>query len=131
MFICRWCKRNDFSILWDLGSAPSGDFFQNTLAQSKAVNKMPLVLVECQACKLMQLKDNIDINRQYNNYLYKTSATFGLTKMYSNIAEYLLNRYLPTNPKVIDIGMSENVTKRDLEKAIGVLKKERNNGRRY
>lgn len=107
MFICRWCKNNDFITLWDLGDAPYGDLFQESLSLSKSISKKSFVLVECNLCELLQLRDRTDIESQYNNYLYKSNVTFGLSNAYLENSDFLINQFLTPNSKIIDIGSND------------------------
>lgn len=107
MFVCRWCKNQNFTSLWNLGDAPYGDLFQSSFPTSKAIAKHPFELVECNSCKLLQLKDLTDIPSQYDNYLYKSNITFGLSNKYLEISNFFTNKYLNQRSKIIDIGSND------------------------
>ena len=107
-FICRMCRFKDFELLWDLKNATYGDLFKNNFEESLKVMFHPFVLVRCNNCDLLQLRDLTDISGQYDEYLYSSKTTNSLVDYYALTATRLMSEYeIRPGNLIIDIGSND------------------------
>ncbi len=89
---CRICEAPTREIL-DLGSTPPANLLQSKPAEEQ--QKYPLVLEWCEACGNVQLRDCLDPEVLYRDYLYVTPNSAMLRGHYEYLANYLRsNGYL-------------------------------------
>ena len=107
-FICRMCRFEDFELLWDLKNATYGDLFKNNFEEALKVKFHPFVLIRCNNCKLLQLRDLTDISGQYDEYLYSSKTTNALGDYYALTATRLMSEYeIRPGSLIIDIGSND------------------------
>ena len=108
MVSCRWCHSSNLKILWELRDAPYGDLFRDNKQSAQMEPVHPFRVATCESCNLLQLRDSTDISGQYDNYLYQTNVTVGLSEYYFKVAEKILTLRtgLSTNT-VLDIGSND------------------------
>jgi len=107
MFTCRACKSVAFRPLWKLRDAPYGDLFRDSKAEALRETVHSFVLGECIECQLLQLEGETNLQAQYDNYLYQTNVTTGLSYFYERLARDLKMEICGQNMKVIDIGSND------------------------
>ena len=107
-FICRMCRFKDFELLWDLKNATYGDLFVNNFEEALKVTFHPFILVRCNNCKLLQLRDLTDISEQYDEYLYSSKTTNALSDYYALTTTRLMNEYkISSGSLILDIGSND------------------------
>ena len=107
-FFCRICRFKDFELLWDLKNATYGDLFKNNFEEASKVRFHPFVLVRCNNCKLLQLRDLTDISDQYDEYLYSSKTTNALVDYYALTATRLMSEYeIRPGSLIVDIGSND------------------------
>ena len=107
-FICRMCRFKDFELLWDLKNATYGDLFVNNFEEALKVKFHPFILVRCNNCKLLQLRDLTDISEQYDEYLYSSKTTNALSDYYALTTTRLMNEYkISSGSLILDIGSND------------------------
>jgi hypothetical protein len=79
-------------LLWKLPDAPLGDNYKSEEMEASQVQLFSHSICE-----------------QYDNYLYRTSNTFGLTEYYKELAEDLSRKFMNANDLVVDIGGNEGL----------------------
>ena len=107
-FTCRMCNCTNFELLWDLKNASYGDLFKNNFEEALKVKFHPFVLIRCNNCKLLQLRDLTDISGQYDEYLYSSKTTNALVDYYALTATRLMSEYeIRPGSLILDIGSND------------------------
>jgi hypothetical protein len=102
------CRFKDFELLWDLKNATYGDLFNDNFEEALKVTFHPFVLVRCNNCKLLQLRDLTDISGQYDDYLYSSKTTNALGDYYALTAARLITEHeINLDSLIIDIGSND------------------------
>ena len=105
---CRFCKKNKFENIIDLGNQPLSGVFPNKNSKDPPKNK--LQLIRCVNCKLIQLKHSANIKNMYgSNYGYNSS----LSKLMINHLKFEFNNLMnyarpKSNISVLDIGSNDS-----------------------
>ena len=108
---CRMCTSSTFTNVINIGNHP----LVNSLVSKKDIKKkdptFPIKVVQCKACKLVQLKEIVDPNEIYKNvdYLYFSSDMPGLDNYFKPYAEDLKKRFLKKNDFVVEIGCNDGI----------------------
>jgi len=106
---CRNCGRNDLRLLWKLPDSPLGDHYRLEKDKASQEELFSHSIADCESCGLLQLGEEPPIRDQYDNYLYKTSNTFGLGEYYKELANNISTKFLRSGDLVIDIGGNEGL----------------------
>ena len=102
------CNCTDFELLWDLKNATYGDLFKDNFEEALKVTFHPFVLIRCNNCKLLQLRDLTDISGQYDEYLYSSKTTNALVDYYALTATRLMSEYeIRPGSLILDIGSND------------------------
>jgi hypothetical protein len=102
------CSFTDFELIWDLKNATYGDLFKDNLEDALKVKFEPIVLVRCNKCWLLQLRDSTYLNDVYDQYLYTTKTTSTLSDYYRVTVNRLINEYnISPNDLIMDIGSND------------------------
>lgn len=105
---CRVCQSSTLEVLWELAPAPYGDLFCAKKSDAKNLQKIDLTLQMCGACKFVQLGQEVDIDKIYKNYIYKTSNTQNLPSFYNRLSSSLISSLgLKPNELIIDVGSND------------------------
>lgn len=107
---CRLCHSKLIEVLWQLKACPYGDLFKNSLSEAMEIESHAIALARCSDCGLIQLEEVTDIKGQYDDYIYQTKVTKGLSEFYQSIAkrvtaENFLDGKVPKF--VLDIGSND------------------------
>jgi SAM-dependent methyltransferase len=99
---CRICKAETKTIL-DLGASPPANSLNNSPEDEQ--ESFPLVLESCQTCGNAQLRDCMDSEALYRNYLYLTPSSSMLSVHYENFYAYLAaGGYIRPGSFVLEVG---------------------------
>jgi C-methyltransferase len=80
----------------------------------------PLVLEVCDACGNVQLRDCLDSEALYRNYLYVTPHSTTLSEHYESLYQYLsANGYLQPDSTVIEIGSNAGLFLQHIKPRVG------------
>ena len=103
---CRVC-RGELKIILDLGSIYPSSFLKDDKKLSEDM-KAPLVLAECEDCKLVQLKHTVDLDLMYRQYWYASSLNKSMVSSLQDVVTDILQRViLYDDDVVIDIGCND------------------------
>ena len=70
--------------------------------------KIPLTLILCKNCGLVQLKETVRSDLLYQNYFYRTSINDTMKRDLQDVVNYAVNNAKPTsNDIVVDIGAND------------------------
>ena len=84
-----------------------GDLFTSDRDVAQKLESHNLCLSHCSSCGLLQLDEHTDLNVQYDDYLYHTKITFGLSEFYENLAQKLVNEIHGDERNALDIGSND------------------------
>ena len=105
---CRICGSPDLELAWELAPSPYGDLFRETKEAAQNLPLIGLTLVICRECKLLQITQEVDVEKIYEDYLYQSSVTSGLTDYYRRLSRKLVSQIgLQENDLVIDVGSND------------------------
>lgn len=105
---CRLCKSSDFKTVLDFGeNALANSYPDNKTATEK---KIPLTVVKCGVCKHIQLKETVNPDFLFTNYLYSSSDSPSLHKHFLNYATALQEKIENlVNLKILEIGCNDGI----------------------
>ena len=108
---CRMCDGTDFSVVVDLGQHPLVNSLVNLTNLDKKDPVFPLVVKQCNKCKLVQLTDIIDAEEIYKNvdYLYFASDMPGLDDYFGIYADEIKRRFLRRGDLVVEVGSNDGI----------------------
>jgi SAM-dependent methyltransferase len=100
---CRVCG-GELKVVLDLGEIVPSGFTQEKVISEKA----PLVLAECEECKLVQLKHTVDLDQMYRQYWYASSLNKSMVSSLQDIVTEIEDR-IQINPYdyLLDIGCND------------------------
>lgn len=105
------CGGNRFWTVINLGEHP----LVNSLISKERLNEkeptFPLVVKQCQKCRLVQLTDVIDAEEIYRNvdYLFFSSDMPGLENYFLEYADDVKGRFLKNGDLVVEIGSNDGI----------------------
>lgn len=99
---CRICDSHTTEVL-DLGVSPPANSLKRSPDERQEA--YPLVLEWCEACNNVQLRDTLDADVLYRDYLYVTPDSAMLEAHYAFLLEYLLaNGFVAPGSFVVEAG---------------------------
>lgn len=107
---CRTCGSSNLSLILDLGkTALANDFLAPEEVQSYTTS-LPLRVVLCRNCSLVQLADTVDPKVLYSRYAYVTSSSRTMDVHLNDQADYLLTvGGLKKGAKVLEIASNTGI----------------------
>jgi len=109
---CRICGSNKFSKVINLGKQSiQGSFIKKSFAKP-FLKKVPLQLIRCKKCSLIQTLYTVDPKILYKNYWYRSGINHTMSNHLKNIAnecKEIINKYNKKfyEIKVLDIGCND------------------------
>lgn len=105
---CRLCQGRDLKLVLKIKPTPLADEYITKIYLHKVQPKFPLDLMLCKDCGQTQLRDVVNPELMYTDYIYKTVSSLGLVKHFQNYAMEVLRLYkLPKNSLIVDIGSND------------------------
>lgn len=101
---CRMCNSDMFEEVINLGPIYPSNFVEET----EGFERVPLVLVRCNYCGLVQLKHTVNLDSMYRKYYYKSGLNPSMVNSLKEIvdkAKRLVS--LEENDVVLDIGCND------------------------
>ena len=104
---CRNCDSNTLKSFFDFGKMSLSTEFPKL--KERGYKKIPMHLVSCESCKLMQLKHNYELKKLYNHkYGYKSGINLTMKNHLSNIVKDISKKIkLSTDDIVLDIASND------------------------
>jgi NDP-4-keto-2,6-dideoxyhexose 3-C-methyltransferase len=101
---CKICKNNQFTSIIDLGKQSYTGIF---VKPGEEVNKVPLELVSCNSCGLVQIGHDFELEIMYGDgYGYRSSQNnWMIQHLQSAVAE--MSKDLQANDLVVEIGSND------------------------
>lgn len=104
---CLGCDHAPLQPIFSLGFMPAVNAFP-TAAEVTAERKVPLAIVYCPHCTLVQLETEISPAELFSHYLYMSSTSESHTRHLHDVAEACVRRFgLQTGAHVLEIGSND------------------------
>lgn len=105
MHKCIICSNNNLESVFDLGLICPSTFLKDTDACPKAV---PLKLVECPQCHLVQLSELFNLDDFYRQYWYQSGLNSSMVRSLKDVVTEVEKRTnLKDNDLVLDLGCND------------------------
>lgn len=111
---CRLCKDRNVNVILSFGDVALANSYPTSKEEREDL--FPLTLMKCDSCGHVQLKETINPNRLFLNYLYSSSDSPSLIKHFKEYAEDIKNRF-NTDKKIniLDIGSNDGILLKEFE----------------
>jgi SAM-dependent methyltransferase len=105
---CRLCNSPEIDLVWDFGISPLANGFKTKENLNKPELEFPLRYFKCSNCHSVQLKDEVDSDILFKEYLYESPPN--LIPHFQELAKTTLDYLqLPPGSKVVDIGSNNGL----------------------
>ena len=105
---CRICHADTFESLVDFGEMAQGGLFPKLGVEAP---RLPLHLVQCLACGLVQLGDQLDVTQLYgDHYGYRSGLNLSMVEHLADLVREEVPRWvgpLASTDRVLDIGSND------------------------
>ena len=107
---CRTCGSKNLRLILDLGSTALANDFLDPAEVANYKTSLPLRVVLCQDCSLVQLADTVDPKVLYSRYAYITSTSRTMDAHLNDQSAHLLSvGHFGARPKVLEIASNTGV----------------------
>jgi SAM-dependent methyltransferase len=107
---CRLCESKNLTAQLAFKPTPAADSYMADPAVCKALKRIPLTLMFCEACANTQLSHVIDGEEVYLNYIYESESTLGLGSHFKDAAQTVMTKFRPRiGGLVLDIGSNDGI----------------------
>ena len=107
---CRTCGSKNLRLILDLGSTALANDFLDPAEVANYTTSLPLRVVLCQDCSLVQLADTVDPKVLYSRYAYITSTSRTMDAHLNDQSAHLLSvGHFGARPKVLEIASNTGV----------------------
>ena len=100
---CRFCEGELSSSILSLGKLYPSNFF---IEEPDPEDKIPLSLVECKECGLVQLEHTVDRDELYHQYWYRSGLNDSMVRDLKDVVNHA-ETFLEVGEVVVDIGMND------------------------
>lgn len=106
---CRICKGNNLTKFLSLGDQPPANRFLKEEELSNPEPSYPLDVYFCADCNLAQLRDVVDKEELFKNYIYFSSGMPKLSNHFQKYAEDVMRRFLKKGDFVVEIASNDGI----------------------
>jgi SAM-dependent methyltransferase len=107
---CRLCGSTDIVEVLSFGETPLANAYLSSTDLNKPELFAPLVINVCRACKLVQLRDVVDPNVLFSNYLYVSGTSPVFVAHFASYAKTVVKKLsLKEGSLVVDVGSNDGV----------------------
>jgi SAM-dependent methyltransferase len=121
---CRICDSSLLAVFLSLGETSLANSFVRPDAARAPELRVPLEVMRCERCGLVQLTVVVDPEVMFRDYLYATSASAPMRGHFDELASELVGRFAPAGSFVVEIGSNDGVLLRPLAsrgaRAVGI-----------
>ena len=105
---CRLCGSRDLEKVITLASTPPANELLSVDQLQLCQDTFPLSLFFCNACYHLQLRDVVDPERLFRNYVYVSGTSPVFRQHFRDYATEIVDRYdLTADSLVVDIGSND------------------------
>lgn len=112
---CRLCHSPELAVVIDFGDMPLANGYTRTPEEPEDL--YPLTLVRCRGCGHMQIRETVDPEILFSNFLYATGDSPTLVGHFARYADEIVGLMGGNNFRVLEIASNDGV----LAKAFGNL----------
>lgn len=117
-FTCRLCACDSCAVVLDLGLLPLANDFVASADDRRDQAREPVVLVMCDRCRLLQLRDLVPPERLFGTYLWTTSTSAAAREHAARFARRLAERHPPAGgPFLVELASNDGLLLRELAAA--------------
>lgn len=111
---CRLCKSKNINIIIPFGKTALANAYP--VSKEEPEQLFDLTVMKCSDCGHVQLKETIDPEVLFSNYLYASSDSPSLVKHFKSFAENIKNKF-DTGKKIniLEIGSNDGILLREFE----------------
>ena len=102
---CRLCGSKDLQEIVNLGNQPPANSLQENI--SEKITLIPLILVRCNKCDLVQINATANPEILFSNYLWVTGTSETAKKYSDFFVEQVIERSKKNNPNVVEIASND------------------------
>ncbi|HEY4501198.1 MAG TPA: class I SAM-dependent methyltransferase [Candidatus Paceibacterota bacterium] len=107
---CRLCGSTDLVEVLSFGETPLANAYRTHADLDKPELFAPLVVNMCNTCKLVQLRDVVDPEALFRNYLYVSGTSPVFVAHFAEYAKTVAERFSLTEDSfVVDVGSNDGV----------------------
>ncbi|MCI0411454.1 class I SAM-dependent methyltransferase [bacterium] len=107
---CRICKSQALEQFLSLGLMPPANAFLTADQLKEPEMRFPLAVCLCGNCALVQLKDVVDPELLFKNYVYASSTSSSFRAHFQSFAEQVYHRFkLDSESLVVDVGSNDGI----------------------
>jgi len=110
---CRLCKSRDIDVILPFGEVALANSYP--FSKEDREDLFPLTLMKCTNCGHIQLRETINPERLFLNYLYSSSDSPSLIKHFKEYAEDIKNRFYKENLNILEIGSNDGILLKEFE----------------
>lgn len=111
---CRLCRDRNVNIILPFGDVALANAYPKSKEEREDL--FPLTLMKCESCGHVQLRETINPNRLFLNYLYSSSDSPSLVKHFKEYAEDIKNRFNTEKPiNLLEIGSNDGILLKEFE----------------
>jgi len=111
---CRLCKSSEIKTILPFGEVALANSYPEN--QNESEDLFPLTLMKCAECGHIQLKETINPDRLFLNYLYSSSDSPALVKHFNEYANDIKNRFNSEKKvTILDIGSNDGILLKEFE----------------
>lgn len=107
---CRLCGSTDLVEVLSFGETPPANAYLSSNDLDTPELHAPLIINVCNACKLVQLRDVVDPEVFFSNYLYVSGTSPVFVAHFADYAKTVVERFaLPKHSLVVDVGSNDGI----------------------
>lgn len=108
-FTCRACNSTNHEVILDMGNVPLANAFVSDVGGDADKNLEPLCLVMCTNCTMLQIREEVDREKLFSDYLWMTSTSVGAKNHAEWLSARLKERYGQTGspPFLVEIASND------------------------
>jgi SAM-dependent methyltransferase len=115
---CRLCGSRELALVGSLGETPLANAFVKAEDRGKAQERFPLNVYLCRGCGHAQLRDVVDPELLFRDYVYVSSTSPVFVEHFRRYAEAMLKLTgMPPGSQVIEIGSNDGTLLRWFKEA--------------
>lgn len=104
---CRCCGGGELAEVFDLGVQPFANGFLTPEQLDKPEPRSPLVLMECVACGMVQLRHVTPAVDLFAEYAFQTGSSTRMVRHFRSLLLESIGRYVPRGKLVVEIGSND------------------------
>src|SRR5436305_36837 len=106
-YSCRICGSPDHDLVLDFGAVALADAFLPSLAAATREPRYPLSLVVCRACLHLQIKEILDPELLFCEYVWETGIPASIHRYCEEFANAVLRRSITAQPSVFEVASND------------------------